>query len=80
MAYKGKFRPRNIKKYKGNPTTIIYRSMLERRFMDYCDSNTAILEWWSESLAIPYKSPIDRKWHRYFPDFWIRTEKGSTLI
>ena len=80
MAYKGKFRPRNIKKYKGNPTTIIYRSMLERRFMDYCDTNSAILVWCSEGLAVPYISPIDRKWHRYFPDFWIRTKSGCTLI
>jgi len=80
MAYKGKFRPKNVNKYKGNPSNIIYRSMLERRFMNYCDTNSAVLEWWSEELAIPYKSPIDGKWHRYFPDFWIRTESNCTLI
>ena len=33
MSYKGKFKPKNPNKYKGNPTNIIYRSLLERRFM-----------------------------------------------
>ena len=33
MSYKGKFKPKNYQKYKGNPTNITYRSLLERRFM-----------------------------------------------
>jgi hypothetical protein len=40
--------------------------------MVYCDTNEKILEWGSEELVIPYKSPIDNKWHRYFPDFFIK--------
>ena len=45
MSYKGKFRPKNPKKYKGDPTNIIYRSLLERRFMVYCDDTPAIIKW-----------------------------------
>ncbi len=37
MAYKGKFKPKHIKKYKGDPTQIIYRSLWEKKFMEYCD-------------------------------------------
>ena len=71
MSYKGRFKPKHYKKYKGDPTTVIYRSMWELRFMKYCDKNDAILEWSSEEIVIPYRS-IDNKVHRYYPDFWIK--------
>jgi hypothetical protein len=72
MAYKGKFSPKNPKKYRGDPTKIIYRSLWELRAMKSFDENVNILEWCSEELAIPYISPIDNRYHRYFPDFIIR--------
>ena len=72
MSYSGKFKPKNYKKYKGDPTKIVYRSLWERRFMVYCDNNDKIIEWGSEELIIPYRSPSDKKVHRYFPDFYIK--------
>lgn len=80
-SYSGKFKPKNYKKYKGDPTKIFYRSLWERRFMVYCDNNPNIIEWGSEEIIIPYKSPIDRKVHRYFPDFYIKyvNNKGQTV-
>ena len=78
--YKGRFKIKNPKKYKGNPTNIIYRSLMELRFMKWCDTSEKILTWNSEEVIIPYISPIDNKRHRYFPDFLIQTEKGWTLI
>ena len=45
MAYSGKFRPSNPKKYRGNPTRIIYRSMWEKKFMIFCDRTRSIVEW-----------------------------------
>jgi len=71
MSYKGRFKPKNYKKYKGDPTKVVYRSMWELRFMKYCDKNDSILEWSSEEIVIPYRS-IDNKVHRYYPDFWIK--------
>ena len=59
MSYSGKFKPKNYKKYKGNPTKIFYRSLWERRFMVYADSNPNIIEWGSEEVVIPYISPLD---------------------
>lgn len=70
--YSGRFKPKNYKKYKGDPTRIFYRSLLERRFMVYCDNNENIIEWGSEELIIPYRSPLDKRVHRYFPDFYIK--------
>lgn len=72
MSYKGKYRPTHPEKYKGDPTNIIWRSLWERKFCVYCDSNTNIIEWQSEEFCIPYRSPIDNKIHRYFPDFFIK--------
>lgn len=72
MAYSGKFQPINWKKYKGNPSKIFFRSLWEKRFMIYCDTNSAIIEWGSEEIVIPYRSPVDGKVHRYFPDFYIK--------
>ena len=76
MAYKGRFHPKNPQKYIGDPSNIIYRSMWELRFMRYLDSHPSILEWASEEIVIPYYSPVDKKMHRYFPDFWVKS-KGS---
>ncbi len=70
--YRGKFQPRNPTKYKGDPTNIVYRSSWELRFMNYVDTNPNVVQWSSEEMFVPYKSPLDGKWHRYFPDFIIR--------
>ena len=72
MAYSGKFRPSNPKKYRGNPTRIIYRSMWEKKFMIFCDRTKSIVEWGSEEIIIPYRCPTDGKVHRYYPDFYIK--------
>jgi len=80
MSYKGKFRPSNPKKYKGDPTNIIYRSLWELKFMNYCDKNENILIWASEELWIPYKSPVDNRYHKYFPDFYIKYKNTSGKI
>ena len=72
MSYKGKYKPEYPKKYKGDPTNIIYRSLWERKFMRYCDLNESVYQWQSEEIIIPYKSPIDNRIHRYFPDFFIK--------
>ena len=47
--------------------------------MVYCDNNESVIEWGSEEVVIPYKSPWDGRIHRYFPDFYckIRKHDGS---
>lgn len=72
MSYKGFFKPRNPSKYQGDPTNIIYRSSWEAKLMKYLDDHPDVLKWSSEEICIPYRSPIDNKIHRYFPDFIIK--------
>ena len=80
MSYKGKYHPSYPRKYKGDPTNIIYRSLWERKFMVYCDKNDNILEWASEEIAIPYRSPVDNRVHRYFPDFYMKVKERNGRI
>ena len=80
MSYKGKYQPSFPKKYKGDPTNIIYRSLWERKFMVYCDLNEKVLEWGSEEMFVWYRSPIDSKPHRYFPDFYIKVQESSGQV
>ena len=79
-SYKGLYKPTHPKKYVGDPKKIVYRSLLERRFMRYCDLNQDILYWASEELPIRYFNPIDKKFHRYFPDFVVKTSKQKKYM
>jgi hypothetical protein len=80
MAYSGKFNPTNIDKYRGDASAIIYRSLWELKLMKYLDQHSGVLEWTSEELVIPYRSPIDNRIHRYFPDFWVRKKDPSGVV
>ena len=80
MSYKGKYKPSFPDKYHGDVTSIIYRSLWERKFMVYCDTNDNVLEWSSEEKCVPYRSPLDGKIHRYFPDFLIKVKESDGSI
>ena len=79
-TYKGKYRVNNVEKYKGDITNIVYRSLWELRFMKWCDSSKSVIEWGSETVIIPYVSPVDKRIHRYFVDFYIKVKTSSNLI
>ena len=69
--YHGRFQPRNPKKYKGNPSEIVYRSSWELQAMNYFDLREEVIQWSSEEIIVPYKCVFTGKWRRYFPDFVI---------
>lgn len=48
--------------------------------MGYVDNHSEVVEWSSEEFSIPYRSPIDGRIHRYFPDFFVKkkTSQGTT--
>ena len=80
MAYQGLYQPRNPKKYKGDPSKIVYRSSWERLFMEWLDLNPDVSLWESEEFHINYISPVDNRQHRYFVDFKVKFANGSTLL
>lgn len=80
MAYKGSFRPKNPDKYKGDPTKIIYRSRWELMVMQKLDAHPDVIQWSSEEVVIPYISPIDNRYHRYFMDFYMKRKNREGKI
>ena len=80
MTYKGKFKPKYPNKYLGDPTNIIYRSSWERQCMVYFDNNPNIVKWGSEEVIVPYRSPIDGRYHRYFVDFVVKAKQADGTV
>lgn len=68
---KGLYKLRHLEKYKGDPNKIVYRSSWELDFCKFLDNNPNITEWISEPFGIPYFNEIDKKVHKYYPDFLI---------
>ena len=78
-SYKqGKYKPVHSEKYKGrgNPE---YRSSWELKFFQWCDKNPNVLRWGSETVVVPYISPIDRKMHRYFVDNIVTIKEQNNI-
>lgn len=75
----GKYKPTNPQKYQGNPYDIVYRSSWELVAFKFCDNTPEIAGWSSETIVIPYESPLDGKMHRYFMDLaiWARQPDGT---
>ena len=80
MAYKTKYKIKNEKKYIGDSSNIICRSLWERRVCKYLDENTNITKWGSEEISIPYYSTTDKKMHKYYPDFIIKSGDDDVSI
>jgi hypothetical protein len=76
---KGRYNIQKPEKYIGDSKNIIFRSSWELKFMKWCDHNTNVIEWGSEELVIPYRSPVDNRIHRYFVDFYIKVRTPSGI-
>jgi hypothetical protein len=80
MAYSGKYKVKNLAKYKGDPTKVVYRSMWERNCFTWCENESTVKEWSSEEVVIPYYYEVDKKYHRYFMDLRITYTDGRTVL
>lgn len=76
----GKYKVKNPQKYIGDVSQVIYRSSWERKFCIFCDSSEKVLRWSSEPFEIKYCSPIDKKIHEYFVDFYCKIEQSNGMI
>lgn len=74
----GIFKPKNKEKFMGDHA--IFRSSFERKFFLWADKNPNVLEWGSENVIIPYKSPIDNRIHRYYIDAYIVLKEGNNVV
>ena len=77
---KGKFRPTQPEKYRGNAGEIYYRSSWELQFMNWADKNDRVLWWQSEEKRIPYYDPVQKKRRIYYPDFYLARKCHDGVI
>ena len=74
---KGRFRPINPHKYKGDPNNIWYRSSWEFDVMKWLDTNKEVIWYMSEERCVWYYNPVTKKKARYFPDFIVCYERNG---
>ena len=67
------------RKYKGSSRPV-YRSSWELKFFRWCDANDNILEWTSESVVIPYTSPLSSRTCRYIVDNTVKILEYGNLV
>lgn len=65
----------NPEKYVGDKNDVVFRSLWERKFMVWCDTNPSVLRWGSEIYPIQYYSQADAKTRRYFIDFFVQLKR-----
>ena len=75
----GQYVVQNSAKYVGKGTPR-FRSGWEHSFMRFCDNNDHILQWASESIAIPYRHPLTGKMSQYIPDFLITYRNRDNTV
>ena len=73
----GYFKPVNPDKYIGKLDQIIFRSSWEFKFLKWLDSSPTVLAYASEPVGIPYLSPLDKRAHTYYVDFYVVTKDNS---
>lgn len=78
--YKGKYKVKNVSKYKGNTQEVVYRSSWELAVMKHLDNNPEISKWNSEDFVVRYYYDVDKKYHSYHVDFWIKYKNGKVLL
>lgn len=74
--HQGIFRPKNPEKYLGDESPI-YRSMIELRFMRFCDGNPNVVKWGSENIKIPYFDKVQNKNRTYYVDNIVKIKEGN---
>lgn len=78
----GYINPKGCKKLfesqSNNP--IIFRSSYERKFIKWLESSPQVVHWGSECVSIPYMSPLDGKWHTYYPDYIMELDDGMVVL
>jgi hypothetical protein len=71
--------PKNPQKYAGDSSNIWVRSSWELKVYKWMDSKSYVINWSSEEIAIPYLSPVDNRWHKYYPDVLARIDIGNKI-
>lgn len=67
-------------KYIGKTTEIFYRSSWEKAFLMFLEDSPRIIKFASEEVVVPYFYLLDKKWHRYYVDFYVELDTGFKYL
>jgi hypothetical protein len=80
MVYSGIYQVKDKEKYKGDSSSVVYRSLWEKAVFAWCDKNSKVKGWSSEEVVIPYYYDVDKKYHKYYVDLKIIFEDKTLLV
>tara|TARA_S200002703_G_C3647738_1_gene198850 strand:+ start:25 stop:531 length:507 start_codon:yes stop_codon:yes gene_type:complete len=78
--YQGKYKVKHPEKYRGNVGDVVYRSSWEKSCFQWADSHPDVLQWSSEEVVVPYLFEVDKRYHRYFIDMFIKFKDRTVLV
>ena len=67
-------------KYFGDPNKVRYMSSWELEAHKFLDNDPRVIKWSSETIAIPYLKPTDRRVHKYYPDYFVQYKDAKGKI
>ena len=67
-------------KYIGETTQVFYRSSWEKAFLMFLEDSPKIKKFASEEVVVPYFYLLDKKWHRYYVDFYVELVTGFKYL
>ena len=71
MGYSGRYQVKDKAKYRGDFSSVVYRSLWEKAVFQWCDKNEQVKGWSSEEVIVPYYYDVDKKYHKYYVDVKI---------
>lgn len=80
MVYSGSYQVKNKEKYKGDSSSVVYRSLWEKAVFSWCDQNSRVKGWSSEEVIVPYYYDVDKRYHKYYVDLKIIFEDKTLLV
>ena len=78
----GWINPQSCKKLFESQKTIpiIYRSSLEKKYMEWCERNPDVIRWGCECVKIRYYNDWDSKYHTYNLDFVMIDKNNNKYL
>ena len=75
----GYFPINECKKFKGKGP-VIYRSSWEYKFCIWAERHPSVVSWSSENIVIEYWNSWNKKYSKYYPDFFLILENGDKIV
>jgi len=81
MAYRGKYKVKNLAKYVGDPSKVRFLSLWEYAVCKHFDNSPEVLRWNSEDVHVRYANAAENgKMRTYMVDFYVEMTNGKKYL